>query len=412
MAVTYMKTKLISLLLILAALTACAPFTDFLLKMPVAGTPSAMPDIVTSTPLPTSTPLVQVPADTSMPPTNTPLNPAIVPDPQFSSFHMTDATNGWAVGEKYLLRTADGGLTWLNVTPPSLAELGANVTGSHFLNASTAWLILLQADPMLVDLYHTTDGGLTWTTNPIPFDGGDMQFLDAQHGFVLTSLGAAADSQAVSIHQTSDGGLTWTRVFTNAPTDPAASDSLPFSGQKSGITFLDAAHGWVGGSIPMQSYLYLYTTLDGGLTWGKQDPPLPNGFESAMTEVDAPVFFTALDGVLPVRLLAEPSSFIFYVTHDAGLTWTPTFPLNVTAQYWMANLLDLFLWNGGPDLFVSHDTGLTWDRVETGINVVDSLVHYEFADALTGWMLTRDASGHTMFWKTTDGGAAWTVVIP
>jgi len=411
-----MKTRILplaSMLLLVLALSACGNLFQVTLLPPGSVTSSGTPAVITSTPpLPTSTPVIIPPTDTPVLTNNTPISLTVVPAPQISYFHMTDFTNGWAVGETYILHTADGGLTWYEITPPGVTGIGAIVSGSSFLNANTAWLAVVGATPTQATLYHTIDGGLTWTNGFVPFDGGYMQFLDGQRGFVLTSLGAAAGSQAVAIYQTADGGLTWKQVYVNDPNAGEAANSLPFSGQKSGMTFLDGAHGWIGGNIPMPAYIYLYATQDGGATWVKQDLALPSGFESAMTEVKAPVFFTPLDGVLPVRLLAEPSSFVFYVTHDGGLTWTATFPLNFTGHTWMASLLDLWLWDGGPSLYVSHDSGLTWSRVTTNVNVVETLWQFEFVDVNTGWMLTGDSTGYHSFYKTTDGGANWDVLIP
>jgi photosystem II stability/assembly factor-like uncharacterized protein len=131
-----------------------------------------------------------------------------------------------------------------------------------------------------------------------------------------------------------------------------------------------------------------------------------------MTEVNAPVFFTPLDGVLPVRLLAEPASFVFYVTHDGGLTWMATFPLNFSGRYALSSLLDLWLWDGGASMYVSHNSGLTWDRITTNVDVGASLLHFQFVDVNNGWMLTSDDSAHRAFYRTTDGGVTWNVLIP
>jgi photosystem II stability/assembly factor-like uncharacterized protein len=301
---------------------------------------------------------------------------------------------------------------WYNVTPAGLTELGANVSGKYFMNASTAWLVITGADPMQAQMYRTVDGGLTWTTSLIPFDGGAMQFLDASNGVILVPLGAAAGSEAVAIYKTADSGATWTQVYTNDPNLPGAGTSLPLAGTKNGITFLDAMHGWVGGQEPMPGFFYLFATQDGGTTWVQQTVTMPKGFETAMTEVEPPIFFTAQDGVLPVHLLAEPQSSVYYVTHDAGLTWTVTYPLNVRAHLSTSSLLDVYMWDGGPNLYVSHDTGLTWNAVATNVNVTDTFSAFQFSDVNNGWLLTSDATGHTSFYKSTDGGATWTVIIP
>ncbi|HCC79289.1 MAG: hypothetical protein A2X25_08760 [Chloroflexi bacterium GWB2_49_20] len=189
-------------------------------------------------------------------------------------------------------------------------------------------------------------------------------------------------------------------------------NTLPFSGQKSGITFLDSQHGWVGGNIPMDGYVYLYASSDGGHVWNKQDVSLPADYESAMTEVRSAQFFNGMDGILPVRLLAGNSAVDFYVTHDGGVTWTSTTPLISNGQYSIPSFMDVFVWDGGPSLQVSHDGGLTWNPVATNVDVTDILMKMEFVDAQTGWMLTGDSANHHSLYKTVDGGATWSVLIP
>lgn len=162
----------------------------------------------------------------------------------------------------------------------------------------------------------------------------------------------------------------------------------------------------------MDGYVYLYTSSDGGNTWGKQDISLPAGYETAMTEVGSAQFFSDTDGVLPVRIMAENFSFDFYVTHDSGVTWTSTTPLISSGHYSMASINDLFVWDGGAVLNVSHDGGQTWNSIATNINVPDILMKFEFVDPQTGWMLTGDALNHHSLYKTGDGGATWNILIP
>ena len=407
-----MKLKLTLSILLVTLLTACGAIWQVNPQPSNPVGPSATPAIVTATAVPpTVTPVVIPPSETPVVPTNTPLVSLPVPNPQFKTFHMTDALNGWAISETSILHTADGGLTWYNVTPAVLTTSGFSAQ-AYFGSATLGWVTVPSADFLTSTLYRTTDGGLTWTSIPLPFNAGMMQFRDASNGVMLVALGAGAGSEAVAVYKTADGGATWTQVYTNDPNLPGAGTSLPLAGMKLGITFLDDSRGWVSGAEPAPSFFYLYTTQDGGATWAQQSPPLPPGFETAMTEVRPPVFFTAQDGVLPVRLLAEPVSDVYYVTHDAGLTWTATFPLNGDAQFSMASLLDVYLWNGGANLYVSHNSGLSWDTVATNVNGTEALASYQFTDVANGWMLTSDATGHTTFYRTTDGGATWIIIIP
>ncbi|MBU2610833.1 MAG: hypothetical protein KJ606_07805, partial [Chloroflexi bacterium] len=268
-----MKSSLLfvlSVLLLTLLPSTCGPLWQ-VNPLP-AGTviPSLAPNI--ASPTFTATPLL---------PTETPASLPIVASPVITFIDMLDEMNGWAAGEAYILRTGDGGLTWLNATPAGLASVG--FVTSFFMNATTAWLVLPSADYTTGTLYQTADGGLSWVSSPVPFSGGSLQFLDAQNGWMLASLGAGAGSEAVAVFQSTAVGANWNQVYVNDPTLPGSSDSLPLSGQKSGMTFLDATRGWVTGSVPMDGYVYLFKTQDGGHSWARQEVSLPAGFETAMT---------------------------------------------------------------------------------------------------------------------------------
>jgi photosystem II stability/assembly factor-like uncharacterized protein len=334
-----------------------------------------------------------------------------VPSPAIVRIDMLDGMKGWAIADTYVLRTEDGGATWLNATPAGVTTVGFSAV-SFFLNTSTAWVTLPGVVPTNGTLYRTNDGGFTWTSYSAPFSSGALQFLDANNGTMLAALGAGAGSEAVAAFKTADGGMSWTQVYTNDPTAFGSSNTLPLVGQKSGMTFLDANRGWVGGSEPLDGFIYLYSTGDGGVSWVQQPLILPGGFETSMTGVDAPIFFSPTDGILYVNLFAAIPSTAFYVTFDGGTTWAHTFAVNATGRYSYASLLDVFLWDGGPSLLVSHDSGLTWASVAPNINVIDTLMQIDFVNATTGWVLTGDTSNHYSLYKTTDGGETWTQFIP
>ena len=135
----------------------------------------------------------------------------MVRDPTIVSIRMFDEENGWAVSQERILRTADGGATWHDVSPKAGASFGYAVS-AYFLDTLHAWVLVPNSDDMLHGiLYRSGDGGLTWSESPVPFGGGSMQFLDAKQGWMMADLGAGAGSMAVSIFQTADAGATWTR---------------------------------------------------------------------------------------------------------------------------------------------------------------------------------------------------------
>jgi len=335
----------------------------------------------------------------------------VVAIPSMAGFEMLDAHNGWGVTDTSLLRTVDGGVTWVNITPPGVTSLGYS-SSVFFFDPSKGWVVVAAPDYVNGTLYCTTDGGINWTSGSVPFGGGQFSFIDANTGFVLVGRGVAAGSSAVDVYDTSDGGATWNPVYIMQPGGDNTINSLPFGGQKSGITFLDNQHGWVGGNIPMDGYVYLYASSDGGHTWVKQNVSLPAGYQTSMTEALPVKFVNGKDGILPVSLLKDSSMLDFFITHDSGLTWSTTTPVSGNNRYSIISLEDILVWDGGTYLHLTHDGGLSWNTITTNVNVSDTLMKFDFVDALTGWMLTGDANNHHTFYKTVDGGATWNNLIP
>ncbi len=349
-------------------------------------------------------------------PTAIPVTPTtslpVVSSPQIDTIHMLDANNGWAISDTNVLRTADGGATWYNVTPSGASSFGFNAA-PFYLNASTAWIALPGTDPTNGTLYRTTDGGVTWSSNTVPFGGGSLNFLDGSHGWEQVGLDAGMSHEAVAVFTTGDGGSTWTQVFTDEPNATGSSDSLPLVGDKNGITALDASHAWVTGAEPVGDFVYIYMTADGGHSWTHQDAPIPSAYAGGMTNADLPSFFGAGTGVLPVVLIGTGGNGVdFYLSHDAGQTWTASQPVAQGGFVSVASQADFFVWDGGTTLNVSHDSGSTWSTVTPNVDIHDTLSSFQFVDATTGWALTQDASSHHSLYKTTDGGKTWTAVIP
>lgn len=381
---------LVGILIINLAVAACSP---------VAPTPVS----------PTATQLLptQLPVSSS---TYAPVLPS-VPAPSLVGFDMLDVMNGWGVTDTSLVRTLDGGVNWENMTPPGISSLGY-AASVYFFDPLNGWVVTAAPDYVNGTLYHTTDGGVNWTSLPVPFSGGQMDFVDVSTGFILVGRGAAAGSSAVDVYSTTDGGASWSPVYIMQPGADDTVNTLPFGGQKSGFAFLDGTHGWVGGSIPMDGVIYLYSSSDGGHIWAKQSVNLPAGYETSMTEVGSPRFFNEKDGFLPVRIMKDAFSFDFYVTHDGGVTWSATTPVVGSGKYSIISPEDIISWDGGQYLHVSHDAGLSWNNIATNLDVTNTLMEFVFVDALNGWMLTGDANNQHTFYRTVDGGATWNSLIP
>ena len=381
----------------LAVLLAALACSTGSMSTPIVPT---IPSIPAAAATATAVPATAAPAISSFP---------VAASPSIQSLDMLDVNIGWALTDTAVIRTTDGGATWLTVSPSGLS---GSPSTAFFLDASTAWLAVMGADPTTGTLFHTSDGGATWSPVAVPFGGGSLKFVDAMHGWELVGLSAGMSHEAVAVYRTNDGGATWTRAIIDDPSVSGFSDSLPLVGDKNGISALDANHAWVTGAQPSDDFIYVYATQDGGTSWVHQDFSIPTGYSPAQTSAALPVFFGSSKAVLPVLLFANTNAAVFYVSQDGGQTWSATTPVAQGGFLAVASARDFFVWDGGTSLNASHDAGASWTTITPNVNLKDNLVSFQFVNATTGWALTSDASSHHKLYKTTDGGATWTVLIP
>ena len=347
------------------------------------------------------------------------INLSPVANPEFSGITMFTTTKGWAVTQdrNMLLITVDGGETWLDATPDDLSTLPDGYTTlsirPFFLDEHAAWFTPNSANGSM--LYHTQDSGVTWTMTPLPFINARYYFLDLSTGYALVDLGAGAGSHWVALYLTMDGGGTWTEVFTH---EPGEMKSLPDSGTKGAMTFLNINYGWIGGNIPRNDYFHLYITSDGCQTWSQvMDISLPGTYTDVYLTVWSPFFMNNVVGYLPIRAMGNDGTdnLLIYRTSDSGQTWTYQNAIqdgNAVDFYniycgWMA---------AGTGLLRTMDGGANWSPMPAGgIGADEVILDVDFVDAQHGWVVaTPDESTYTplIFYRTTDGGTTWTQLLP
>lgn len=369
---------------------------------------------LTASPAPTesNTPTLSPYPDTPAPPA---IDAAKVESPPLVDIKFFNELDGWGVTETKVVRTNDGGITWYDVTPPDVEETGYSVK-TFFLDPSQAWVQKPDFNnfPNNGLLYHTTDGGMNWSISSTPFSEGDLSFIDASNGWMLADLGVGAGSNAVAVFQTTDSGATWTQTYTNDPTNPEASESLPLGGIKSDLVPLDMQTAWVGGVIYSSGTVYLYRTDDGGRNWSPVSLQLPTGAENAELGIDKDQmqFTSAHDGFLVVRLAGDATQTAVYITDDGGNTWrlTPTLIPGAGATEFPSPE-EIVIYNG-EQFYVTRDGARTWATVSPDIVFGDSFATMDFVSPEAGWVVTADPSNHRSFYRTHDGGATWLPVSP
>ncbi len=405
--------RIFSFLFLLALLTACAaPATEAAL-LPETEEPTATEiELVEATATE-----AQVGVQSAAAPQSTPLavvaEAPLIDSPSIIFIEMTDESYGWGITETEIVSTNDGGVTWYNVTPPGLTDVGYSVF-TDFLDESHAWVQIVDPNnyPYGGTIYRTSDGGLTWEAFETPFSAGDMEFMDANNGWMMADLGIGAGSMAIAVFQTSDGGATWTRTYTNDPSLEGAGDTLPLGGIKVMLVPLDMSTAWVGGVIYSSGSTYLFRTDDGGKTWSQVTMMLPADAQSSELTIEQVKFLSPTTGVLAIRLTSTSLETIIFTTKDGGQTWDPA-----TAVLPNSGMLEIpsekeMIFYYGNQFHVTNDAAATFTVIDPNIAFGESLTDMSFVNTTVGWVITTSPTNQRTLYKTTDGGLTWFPLIP
>ncbi|MBX3037180.1 MAG: hypothetical protein KF758_09740 [Anaerolineales bacterium] len=395
---------LLSLLIISCAPTATTESiqTEESTQAPLA-TPTAQEAVASPQALTTSesTPLPEV---SSAP---------LIDSPSIINIEMIDERNGWGVTEKEIVRTDDGGVTWYNVTPPSLKETGYSVFTS-FLDENNAWIQIADNNnyPFVGFLYRTRDGGLTWQEFETPFSAGDIEFIDENNGWILADLGVGAGSMAVSVFQTNNGGETWERVYTNDPNLEGSGDTLPLGGIKVLLVPLDMQTAWIGGVVYANGTVYLFRTDDGGETWTNvENIELPQGSQNSQITVEKIHFVSATQGILVLRVTSTNQRTLIFSTNDGGVTWQ-AFSQNIPE----AGLLEIpsaneIVFYSSDQFYITEDAGVTFNIINSETSFGNTVTDISFVNSKNGWLITTSTTNRRTLYRTEDGGQTWNVLI-
>ena len=289
--------------------------------------------------------------------------------------------------------TADGGLHWTHHGPRTFGMFAlVYFRGSDGWVLSQAVVAQGQPAPPGAGLYHTTDAGATWShvsdltgLTGMQLSGGmwghtsgvgdtTLEFADAQHGWLATGLETV--SEKYSLLETTDGGKTWHGLsIVEAPAAVAGEQEVLgypiLLGGSHALLPAFFGHRTDPNNFSITHH-YVYSSSDGGSTWGNPVALAAGGVEPTGNEwqnfyLDANHWwFTAINQ----RSAGEP-----------------------VAQ-------------SGPAVARTTDGGKTWQVFKP--KDAPTILQMTFTDADHGWALAVTGPHNTnILLRTTDGGAHW-----
>jgi len=271
-------------------------------------------------------------------------------DVKLTDVFFVGANVGWAAGEhSTIIKTTDGGMTWMPQVGGDPNNSEQSITFLRFLDERRGWAVQKCAGVCAEGdrLLRTRDGQNWEEAGLIPRGAVDLTFTSGRHGIALSN-GSPAYYRG-GIFLTDDAGKTWKPlmecVMTATMKGLATKDECWFER-------LEMLSDRIGFALAHDNndHLAIFRTDDAGQTWNYRVLPMPGK--------DAGFFFTDSKNGLVVLSDGKP-----FVTHDGGGNWTAMLATTLGLQ-----------------------------------------IH--FADPQVGWALK---DGYTAsFTYTTDGGQHWT----
>ncbi|MDB4533865.1 hypothetical protein N9242_03265 [Vicingaceae bacterium] len=238
---------------------------------------------------------------------------------QLRGLSVVDKNVAWASGsEGTVIRTVDGGKSWVDVTVPE-----ANERQFRDIKAfSDKVAVVMQAGPNC-KFFRTENGGKSWLetfSDPreeIFFDA--MSFWDDKNGIVF---GDPIDGR-FSMAATNDGGGSWSHI---APESRPKAEPGEAAFAASGTCLITRGKNevWIGLGAAEKDETFRTTRAlfsdDRGKTWSPRQIPIVRGETSGINSI---AFVNADHGIIVGGDFNNPDdrSSVVAITDDGGKTW-------------------------------------------------------------------------------------------
>ncbi|MCL8013585.1 oxidoreductase [Streptomyces sp. AS02] len=286
------------------------------------------------------------------------------PQVRFRGLSAVSRSTAWLAGTGgTVLRTADGGATWRDVSPPGAAEL--QFRDIEAFDARRA-VVLAIGEGEASRVYRTDDGGATWTesfrnTDPRAFYDC-MTFFDRRHGLAMSD---PVDGK-FRILSTGDGGRSW-KVLADDGMPAALEGEAGFAASGQCLVGSGRKDVWMAtGGAARARVLH---SGDRGRTWTAADTPIPAG--DPARGVFALAFRDRRHGLAvggdyrPDQASPQAAA----RTGDGGAAWQPA-AAPVTAYRsgvaWLPRSRTAAVAVGPTGTDLTTDGGRTWRTVDTG----------------------------------------------
>ncbi|WP_414930936.1 WD40/YVTN/BNR-like repeat-containing protein [Streptomyces sp. Je 1-369] len=285
-------------------------------------------------------------------------------DARFRGLAAVSRNTAWVAGTKgTVLRTADGGKTWREVSPPGAA--GLEFRDIEAFDGRRA-VVLAIGEGEASRVLRTDDGGATWTESFRNTDAKAfydcMTFFDRRHGLAMSD---PVDGK-FRILSTADGGRPW-KVLPNAGMPAAQEGEAGFAASGQCLVSNGPRDVWLAtGGAARARVLH---SADRGLTWKAIDAPIPAG--DPARGVFGLAFRDRTHGIAVGGdyRADQPSPKAAAVTRDGGGRWDQAGappPAYRSGVAWFPHSRSVALAVGPTGTDVTTDGGRSWRTVDSG----------------------------------------------